>query len=202
MNEERMDRRVRKTRLAIQQAFLSLMKEKGLQAVTVGDITARADINRATFYAHYRDKQDLISQAIAEVLDEWVQEEEARLSGEASAFDFERLLPIFVRMFENIAKHAEFYRVMLGPDGYPGFAERLGALMQRLIKEGHSSVLRLSGAQPLVEPDIYLSYVTSAQLGVITYWLKEGARYSPEYMAGQLMLLYRLGAVQAADYSG
>ncbi|WP_426452050.1 TetR/AcrR family transcriptional regulator [Paenibacillus sp. S-38] len=201
-NDYREDRRVRKTRQAILQAFLSLTKELGLHAVTVGGITKRADINRATFYAHYRDKQDLIDQAISGVLSEWGTAEEERWAGSGNEVDFDRLLPIFVHMFEKIGEHAEFYRIMLGPGGYPRFAENLREVMCRLIKQGHNRVLELKGARPLVEPDIYHSYVTSAQLGVITYWLQQDRPHPPEYMAEQLMLMYRLGAVKAADYEG
>ncbi|AEI39824.1 TetR/AcrR family transcriptional regulator [Paenibacillus mucilaginosus] len=202
MNPIKEDRRVRKTRRAILDALLSLTREQGLHAVTVGGITDRADINRATFYAHYRDKQDLIEQAVSEVLSEWGTVEEHRWAGSGSEVDFDRLLPIFTHMFEKIGKHAEFYRIMLGPGGYPGFSENLRDVMCRLIRHSHHRVLELKRARPLVDPDIYLSYVTSAQLGVIIHWLHQETPHSPEYMAEQLMLLYRLGAVQAADYEG
>lgn len=54
------DRRVRRTRAALRKALVELVLDKGFQAVTVEEITERADIGRATFYAHYRDKEDLL----------------------------------------------------------------------------------------------------------------------------------------------
>jgi len=57
---ERIDPRVKRTRALIQQAFMELLDEKGFQAITIQDITQKAEINRATFYAHYPDKFALL----------------------------------------------------------------------------------------------------------------------------------------------
>lgn len=65
-NETQLDPRVRRTRALLQQAFFELMSEQGFQATTVQDITSRATVNRATFYAHYEDKYDLLDNMIRE----------------------------------------------------------------------------------------------------------------------------------------
>ncbi|HEY3371912.1 MAG TPA: TetR family transcriptional regulator [Prolixibacteraceae bacterium] len=62
--EEKKDPRVKRTRQSIEQAFLNLMTEKGFQALSVQDITEHAGINRATFYAHFPDKYDLLDHFI------------------------------------------------------------------------------------------------------------------------------------------
>lgn len=56
---EREDPRVTRTRELIEKAFYELLMEKSLHALTIGDITDRARINRATFYAHFEDKYAL-----------------------------------------------------------------------------------------------------------------------------------------------
>ncbi|EEL70861.1 hypothetical protein IGA_00005 [Bacillus cereus HuA3-9] len=53
------DLRVARTKEAIRDALTELINEKGFDSITVKDITARANINRGTFYLHYRDKYDL-----------------------------------------------------------------------------------------------------------------------------------------------
>ncbi|MFL5706619.1 MAG: TetR/AcrR family transcriptional regulator [Ktedonobacteraceae bacterium] len=60
------DPRVKRTRQLLQQAFLELLQEKSFQAITVQDITERATVNRATFYAHYEDKYALLDGYIRE----------------------------------------------------------------------------------------------------------------------------------------
>ncbi|GAB4555439.1 MAG: TetR/AcrR family transcriptional regulator [Anaerolineales bacterium] len=61
---EKLDPRVKRTRALIQQAFSELLAEKGFASLTVQDITERAEINRATFYAHYPDKFALLEESI------------------------------------------------------------------------------------------------------------------------------------------
>ena len=50
------DRRVRKTKTAIKNAFIQLLEEKDLEKITIQNITQLADVNRGTFYLHYEDK--------------------------------------------------------------------------------------------------------------------------------------------------
>lgn len=71
---QKLDPRVRRTRKLLKQAFMEIMSEKGFDAMTVQDITDRADINRATFYAHYTDKYELHDQMLLE----WFRETLAR----------------------------------------------------------------------------------------------------------------------------
>ena len=58
--ETSLDPRVQRTLEMLQQATMELLTEKGLRRLTVQDITARAGINRATFYAHFDDKYALL----------------------------------------------------------------------------------------------------------------------------------------------
>jgi AcrR family transcriptional regulator len=53
------DRRVARTRHALQQAFLSLILSKGYEATTIDEICAVANVGRSTFYAHFTGKDDL-----------------------------------------------------------------------------------------------------------------------------------------------
>lgn len=61
---EKLDPRVKRTRQMIYQAFMDLVKEKGFQTISVQDVTERAGINRATFYAHFPDKYALLDFAV------------------------------------------------------------------------------------------------------------------------------------------
>lgn len=65
--EKKLDPRVKRTRALIQQAFSELLVEKGFHTITVQDITQRAEINRATFYAHFPDKFALLESNIQQV---------------------------------------------------------------------------------------------------------------------------------------
>ncbi len=62
--EEKLDPRVKRTRQLLERSFLEVVTEKGFQAVTVQDITEKAGVNRATFYAHFPDKYALLDYSI------------------------------------------------------------------------------------------------------------------------------------------
>jgi AcrR family transcriptional regulator len=61
---EKLDPRVKRTRGLLEQAFMEITMEKGFHAVSVQDITEKAGVNRATFYAHFPDKFALLDHSI------------------------------------------------------------------------------------------------------------------------------------------
>src|SRR5262245_39795375 len=100
------DLRVRRTRLALRQALLALIEEKGFDAIIVQDITERAMINRVTFYKHYRDKYDLLEQTMHEMLGELSPTVETLLQEPTNDAVVNELVP----WLEHVATHARFYR--------------------------------------------------------------------------------------------
>jgi len=62
----REDRRISRTRQALRQAFMDLVREKGFAAVSIQDVAERANVNRGTFYIHYSDKYELLDTIIRE----------------------------------------------------------------------------------------------------------------------------------------
>lgn len=56
------DRRVRKSKRAIKQAFIQLLKENNLDRITIQQISDLADVNRGTFYLNYEDKYALLDE--------------------------------------------------------------------------------------------------------------------------------------------
>ncbi len=65
--DEKLDPRVVRTRSLLEQAFMDALNESGFQAVSVQDITNRAGVNRATFYAHFADKYALLDHTIRQM---------------------------------------------------------------------------------------------------------------------------------------
>jgi AcrR family transcriptional regulator len=176
----------------LRDALIELIDEKGYDAITVQDITRRATLNRATFYLHYRDKEDLFTQSIDEILTDLVNGiKECRLPDEP-IIDREgniiKPLPDLVYIFEHVAKHERFYKVMMGRKGQQTFLFRLLDVFVEVLDDRLTKGMAYE-IQPKVSKDILIHYAASAYLGVIAWWLKNGMPYSPEYMAAQLTRL-------------
>jgi AcrR family transcriptional regulator len=62
------DRRVRRTRAALNAAFSRLVLSKGYERFTAADIARGADVGRSTFYEHYQGKDDILAQSLVPVL--------------------------------------------------------------------------------------------------------------------------------------
>ncbi|RDI46283.1 TetR/AcrR family transcriptional regulator [Nocardia mexicana] len=100
------DRRVRRTRLALHQALIGLMLERGYARVTVQDILDRADVGRSTFYAHFQNKDDLLVVSSTEYLREAVAHTVPRTDPP--------LAPVRT-LLRLAAEHPDLYRALIGP---------------------------------------------------------------------------------------
>jgi AcrR family transcriptional regulator len=70
VSETRVDPRVTRTQKLIRDALSALLSEKPFESISVQDIAERATVNRATFYAHFQDKFELLDTLIREALRE------------------------------------------------------------------------------------------------------------------------------------
>ena len=106
-----LDRRVRRTQKAIRDAFISLVLERGYDHVLIEDIAKRADIGRATFYAHYSDKDDLFAQLFAGLSDD--------LTTRMAGIDFsEEIRHFLIRtLYDEAAAARDLYRICLSGAG-------------------------------------------------------------------------------------
>lgn len=64
-----MDRRIKRTRTAVFNAMLDLMVEKDASKITVLELCKRADINKSTFYLHYKSMDDCMQSCLRTIMD-------------------------------------------------------------------------------------------------------------------------------------
>jgi len=173
------DLRVRRTRKLLQRAFIELTIEKGFANVTVRDITERAMVNRSTFYRHYLDKYELLSQYFEELY-ELIDSQE----GDASVVDKPDQPPAgLVDLLKHMQMNADFWRVMLGKKGDPGFCAQS---FRQYIEKGFRRMVpgEVAQADPANPPiNLSVSYVLHAGIGAIVWWLENGQSYTPEQVA-------------------
>ena len=71
--ETKTDRRIKRTRYLLVHALTSLMLKKSIKDITVKELCESVDINRGTFYLHYKDIYDMLEQTEQELLEQFEQ---------------------------------------------------------------------------------------------------------------------------------
>ncbi len=180
------DLRIRRTHKFLQEAMIELITEKGFEAITVGDITERAMINRATFYRHYQDKYDLVAKIFEETADYLVEHMKPFRKDEEKG-DMEFPPEIWVQVFEHVAEHRQLYRAMLGKNGSPWFTDRMREYTIKLILENEQRWKPAGEARPQIDPAIPealpVTQLSHVLIGTIVWWLENEKRYTPRQMA-------------------
>lgn len=182
------DVRVRRTRQLLLQALFDLTIEQGFATVTVAAIAGRAMVNRSTFYRHYLDKYDLLDRYLDEL-----QAAAAAAASPASTTAPGRSAEVpagLLVVIRQVQQHADFFRVMLGPQGDQRFTHRFRQLTEQRYRSLFAG--RDQQATPHDPPDeLRFSYVAHATVGAVLWWLEQGQPFPPEQLArwiGQLNL--------------
>ncbi|MGD8402708.1 MAG: TetR/AcrR family transcriptional regulator [Anaerolineales bacterium] len=180
LEEERMDPRVKRTRNLILTAFDELLPEKGFQSLTVQDITDKAEINRATFYAHFADKYDLLDQSIRQT---FRQELEKRTLN-ACHYTDENLRMLIVTVCEFVS-HAHTHCTTAQP--------QFEALVETQVKKQLQELLQmwLEKEETDVDTNTAATAASWAIYGLILQWNREKGteRLSAEQFADQVFPL-------------
>ena len=104
MNEEKIDRRVRRTKKLLRQGLTKLMSEKKINKITVKELTDLVDVNRATFYLYYKDIFDMVESIENELFDDFKRAFEKFTNDTAS---YDNMLSFFIFVFEFVQDNAE-----------------------------------------------------------------------------------------------
>jgi AcrR family transcriptional regulator len=184
-SDENEDLRIRRTRKMIQEAMIGLTVEKGFANISVRDITERAMVNRSTFYRHYLDKCDLVCQYMKDV---YALTSRVDIAPEKHA----RNEPPqgLINLLKHINTFSDFYRVMLGTKGDPGFVEDFRKNTEDRLRFMFSKV----GAkhEPNSAPmEMRLSYTSYAAVGAIVWWLENNKPCTVEQLARWISQLNR-----------
>jgi AcrR family transcriptional regulator len=172
--KSKVDRRARRTRDVLGDALVELMQERPFKSITVQDVLDRAEVGRSTFYAHYRDKDDLF---LSDVEDFW---EMMSTMLERSGEDSNRVAPVR-ELFAHVAE-AKAFRDALAAAGKVHDVMELGqgqfarTIEQRLMKlsapQGTASGQFVAAAHALA----------GALFSSLTWWIDRGMPISAAEM--------------------
>lgn len=172
----RKDRRVERTQQLIRTAFRSLLEEKGYEALTVQEIIDRANIGRATFYAHFDNKDELFASGFDELRASLKARQRAALSrgGEIG----ERVFGFSHDMFVHANEYRDVFHAMMG--------KQSGAVVQRLLQKLLVDLVRDDvkaatdrGAASAHTIDAVAQFIAGGLFGLLVWWLSARPRLSP-----------------------
>ena len=180
------DRRSLRSQGLLRRAFAEeLASGEDVSRITVAALTERAGLTRRTFYSHYRDIPDFVEQLEGALLAD-IRE----LIGRVSATSLDELYqaigklepaPGSVELLAYFKENHELIGALVGPGGDPAFMQKLMELARVEISGRMKTGIAPTALGPFF--DYYLSYVVSAEIGVVQRWLETGLKESPRTMA-------------------
>lgn len=183
-----MDRRVSKTKKAIQEAYFALLKEDRHRRITISEITRKADVDRKTFYLHYASIDDVIREFAKSKVDELI---ERVFSLE---FPSDQLaIRVFNVFNQMISEYKDILRLLSDSDAYDYFFGQIKSLLIDRILEGNG--VDLEGfTRPQIE--IYVEYFISGIISSYVRWIRQELPCTIEELAKHVGTV-TFGGIQA-----
>jgi len=196
------DRRIQRTRQSLRTALLELIREKGYDAISIEEITERANVGRATFYLHYKDKEDLLLEEFSEMANEkvqilsevpfsaWLQSQEDIAAG------VKRPAPPLLIVFEHIYDNSELYYILLK-------SEKSSRIVERIRKISTEAIVRFVETKAKTDPipllfnvpiEFFAAFFSGALLSTVDWWLEEEMHHTPREMTHLFQSLFFKGA--------
>ncbi len=174
MNNNEQDRRILKTREAIQDALYSLMSEKQYNKITIQNIIDRANVGRSTFYSHFATKDELLLSSVEhflQILNDYIK----------SYFESEgekaRIIPV-VELFEHIKQNSRVIKGMYNAESSELFFERVQRFWNSQIEEYLSSK-QTKGKKLKVPIEVLTNHISSTFIYMLKWWVDNKMPYSP-----------------------
>lgn len=181
------DRRIRKTKKAMTDALARLLLEKPLNNISVREIAEIADINRGTFYLHYRDVYDMVEQLQNEIFEKFnkiVDDHEPKNNSN-------ELFPMLVEVFNLLSENSDLAKVLIGKNGDATFVDKLKNALKEKCFYNFSKIFGIKSSDKF---NYFYSYTVSGCIGICSAWLNSGMKDSPFEMASFVEKLILTGS--------
>ena len=176
MDGKKVDRRVRKTIRQLRQALTVLLQEKPIKDITVREIADMVDINRGTFYLHYKDVFDMLEQIENDIFEEF----NDLIRAHPPAEDQGKPLPLLTDVFTYFAANADMAIALMGPNGDHAFIDKLKDLVKERCFYDWMQVYSSSNSKNFA---YFYAFVVYGCIGLFQNWLETGMKETPEEMA-------------------
>ena len=171
------DRRIRRTKKALEKALITLTLDKGYDAITIQDITEQADIGYRTFFRHYADKDALLRDVLASTVADIRQLMELPPPEVFANPDLEiSSITNFKVLFEHVKANISLYRVFLRSE--PSIMESVQRVASNEIRDIFQDVTFFD-----IPFDIVANHIVAAIFAQVRWWVDHDMPHSPAQMA-------------------
>ena len=163
------NRRVLYTKKVIQESLIELLETKKIHQITVTDICKKADINRGTFYTHYKDAFDLLNSMENELFDQII-----RYIDETEVEDYRDIL--LFKALELVHQNRQLCKILL-------FNNTEGHIMEKVITIARKAQIEKLMVDKQVDPmflDYFIRYTVGGIFAIIQNWLENFPDESPQ----------------------
>lgn len=174
------DLRVLKTKHNIHLVLTNLLKKKPLSQIKVTELCREANINRGTFYFHYREVDDVFKEFFGEIMLD-LKESYHEPYRHTDFLDVENIDPKTVRIFHHIKKYEDFYRIIFSKEVSTEYYYMLFDEIRSIFVEDKNMV------HHGIPNDYLLSFSANAILGLVIEWSRHDFQETADEMNVQLV---------------
>jgi AcrR family transcriptional regulator len=174
--KEKEDRRIRRTQRLLGEALLSLILEKGYDAITIRDITERADVAYVTFFRNFKHKDDLLLHRLEEELN-LLRNRIEGAAREAQQLEAEKQEGLLI--FEHVRERAVLYKALLSSQGALQARKRIQDLITTIFLK---TCKPLQGSR-IIPAEISANHIAASLVALVQWWLEHDLAYSSAVMA-------------------
>ena len=173
-----MDRRQRKTREAIFKAFTDLLSQKDFNQITVGEIIDKADVGRATFYAHFETKDFLLKELCEELFCHLFDSMSDEKNEHSHIFECDAPDSVFLHLFRNLQKNDNNILELLSCPNNELFLRYFRDNLVHLVE----NQLPTFGNEKSGElPESFrVNHIVSSFVSTTRWWVDNGMKETPE----------------------
>ncbi len=188
LSSTKVDPRVKRTKKLLQDALMALLREQPFHSVTVQDIAERAEVNRATFYAHFDDKYALLNHMVRDMFQ---QKLDSKLP-ESPTFttDNLRLLTLVV---------CDYLGDFLGHCSPSAHQDERAIMARQVQVYTYEVILAWLAATPAlktqdgISPEMISMVTSSAIFGSVLQWAANGHKLAAEVLTDQILMTLTSG---------
>lgn len=173
------DRRVQRTRQLLRGALFSLIQEKEFEALSVQDIIDRANVGRATFYAHFDNKQDLLMSGLEDFRTA-IKAHQRRLLQETTGSD-DRAFLFSYEVFAHADAHRDVFRAMIGKQSGAVVQRAFQKILIELVRE-EVKAMKPGDGKSAMPAEAVVQYIAAGLWGLLSWWADAKMRLSVEDM--------------------